>query len=243
MDVGWALNPQWGEAPYIYLYDYNGGASQQITLTSSGQLQSAESPGQYLYSDGGALALGPTGDTFAISSSGNGYTIQDKTAGGVYVNTASAIDPPNKLFLSSTPTVWMFSAVSTGGGSLATGKLYTFQDGYGNTMDLGWALNPQWGDAPYIYLYSYNDGPSQQITFTTTGQLQSGESPGQYLYSDGGVLALGAGGDTFSITSSGQGYTLYDSTVNLYVNTPGKTGPPNKLTLSSTPTIWTATLQ
>ena len=110
-------------------------------------------------------------------------------------------------------------------------------------MDLGWALNPQWGDGPYVYLYSYNNSPTQQITFTASGQLQSGESSGQYLYSDGGVLALGSGGDSFSINSSGKGYTIYDSTVNLYVNTPDKTGPPNKLSLSSTPTVWTATLQ
>jgi hypothetical protein len=245
MDLGWALNPQWGNnGPYVYLFSYNSGSSQQITYTSSGQLQSVASPGQYFYNDGGALAIGPAGDTFSITASGNGYTIQDKTAGGLYVNTASAIDPPNKLSLSSTPTVWMFPAVSTGGGSLATGKSYNFQDGFGNTMDLGWALHPEWGNnGPFVYLYSYNNNPSQQITYTTSGQLQSVANPGQYFYNDGGALALGPGGDTFLIVPSGKGYTIYDSTVNLYVNTPGKIAPPNQLKLSSTPTVWTAMLQ
>jgi hypothetical protein len=249
MDIGWALNPQWGDGPYVYLYNYNNGATQQITYTSAGKLQSATHTADYLYNDGGALAVGSSGDTFSITSSGTGYAVKDTTAGGLYVNNAGAIDPPNKLSLSSTPTVWMFPVVSGsgsgggGGGSLATGKPYTFQDGNGYTMDLGWAQNPQWGDGPYIYLYKYNAGSTQQITFTTAGKLQSASNSAQNLYDDGGVLAMGSTGDTFTITSSGSGYTIFDSTVGLYVNSPGKTSPPNKLALSSTPTVWTATLQ
>jgi Abnormal spindle-like microcephaly-assoc'd, ASPM-SPD-2-Hydin len=244
MDLGWALNPQWGVGPFVYLYTSNSGASQQITYTSSGQLQSVQSPGQYLYNDGGFLAIGPAGDTFAITTSGNGYTIQDKTAGGLYIQTAGAIGPPNKLALSSTAAVWTFSPLSTGSSnSLATGKSYNFEDGSSNTMDLGWALNPQWGDGPFVYLYSYNNGSSQQITYTASGQLQSVQSPGQYLYDDGGSLAIGPSGDRFSIVPSGNGYTIYDNTVNLYVNTSGKISPPNKLMLSTTPTVWTAMLQ
>ncbi|HEY1947882.1 MAG TPA: choice-of-anchor D domain-containing protein [Bryobacteraceae bacterium] len=243
MDLGWALNPQWGDGPFVYLYSYNNGASQQITYTSSGQLQSVQSPGQYLYNDGGFLAIGPVGDTFTINTSGNGYTIQDKTAGGLYVQTASAIGPFNKLSLSSTATVWMFSPLATGSSptSLATGKSYNFQDASSNTMDLGWALNPQWGDGTFVYLYSYNNGASQQITYTAAGQLESVQSPGQYLYNNGGALAIGLSGDRFLIVASGNGYTIYDSTVSLYVNTPGQILPPNKLTLSAAPTVWTAT--
>jgi hypothetical protein len=111
-------------------------------------------------------------------------------------------------------------------------------------MDLGWALHPEWGNnGLFVYLYSCNNNPSQQITYTTSGQLQSVANPGQYFYNDGGALALGPGGDTFLIVPSGKGYTIYDSTVNLYVNTPGKIAPPNQLKLSSTPTVWTAMLQ
>jgi hypothetical protein len=245
IDLGWALNPQWGDGPYAYLYNYNNSSDQQITYTSAGKLQAVADTADYLYNDGGSLALGSSGDTFSITSSGTGYTIQDTTAGALYVNNASAIDPPNKLSLSTTPTVWMFPAVSgsTGGTSLPTGKPYTFQDGNAYTMDLGWAQNPQWGYGLYVYLYKYNAGSSQQITFTAAGTLQSASDSAEYLYDDGGVLAVGSTGDTFTITSSGSGYTIYDSTVGLYVNSPGKTSPPNKLALSSTPTVWTATLQ
>jgi hypothetical protein len=136
--------------------------------------------------------------------------------------------------------------VSGGGGgstSLAKGNPYTFQDGSGNTMDLGWAQNPQWGDGNYVYLYNYNNGSSQQIIYTAAGKLQAVSNTAQNLYDSGGVLAVGSTGDTFTINSSGSGYTILDSTVGLYVNSPGKIDPPNKLVLSSTPTVWTAKLQ
>jgi hypothetical protein len=245
MDLGWALNPQWGNnGPYVYLYNYNNGSSQQITFTSSGQLQSVQNPGEFFYNNGNALAVRSSGDTFSITASGNGYTIQDKTAGGLYVNTASVIDPPNKLSLSSTPTIWMFSALSTGGGggggaSLPSGK-YNFQDGFGNTIDLGWGLHPEWGFGTYVYLYSYNNGTSQQIVFTSSGQLQSVANTSQFVTNSGGFLSLGTTGDVFTITASGNGYTILDKTVGLYVNTPGAIDPPNKLALSSTPTVWMA---
>jgi hypothetical protein len=245
MDLGWAMNPQWGDGPYVYLYTFNNGASQQITYTSGGKLQS-NNTADYLYDDGGALAVGSSGDIFSITSSGTGSTIQDTSASGLYVNNTSAIDPPNKLTLSATPTVWMFPIVSGGGGSptsLATGKPYNFQDGSGNTMDLGWAQNPQWGYGNFVYLYSYNNGSSQQIIYTAAGKLQSVSSTTENLYDSGGDLALGSTGDTFTINSSGSGYTIFDTTVGLYVNSPGKTDPPNKLVLSSTPTVWKATLQ
>jgi hypothetical protein len=246
MDTGWAMHPQWGDGPYIYLYKYNNGSSQQITYTSAGKLQSVANTADYLYNDGGFLGLGASGDTFSITSSGSGYTIKDTSAGGLFVNSASSIDPPNKLTLSSTPTVWMFPVVSGGGGggtSLATGNPYTFQDGSGNTMDLGWAQHPQWGDGNYVYLSSYNNGSSQQIIYTTAGQLQAVSSTAENLYASGGDLAVGPTGDIFTINSSGSGYTILDTTAGLYVNSPGKTDPPNKLVLSSTPTVWTAKLQ
>jgi hypothetical protein len=246
MDTGWAMNPQWGDGPYIYLYNYNNGSSQQMTYTSAGKLQSVANTADYLYDNGGFLALGTSGDTFSITSSGSGYTIKDTSASGLYVNNASSIDPPNKLTLSTTPTVWMFPVVSGGGGgptSLATGNPYTFQDGSGNTMDLGWAQNPQWGNGNFVYLFTYNNGSSQQIIYTAAGKLQSVSSTAENLYDSGGDLAVGATGDTFTINSSGSGYTILDTTVGLYVNSPGKTHPPNKLVLSSTPTVWTAKLQ
>jgi hypothetical protein len=246
MDLGWALHPEWGDGPYIYLYSYNNGISQQITYTSAGKLQSVANTADYLYDNGGFLGLGSSGDAFSITSSGNGYTIKDTSAGGLYVNNASSIDPPNKLTLSSTPTVWMFPVVSGGGGgstSLATGNPYNFQDGSGYTMDLGWAQHPEWGYGNFVYLYNYNNGSSQQIVYTAAGKLQAVSSTAQNLYDSGGVLALGSNGDTFTINSSGSGYTILDSTVGLYVNSPGKIDPPNKLVLSSTPTVWTAKLQ
>lgn len=239
MDLGWALNPQWGDGSYVYLYTSNTNTTQNITFTSSGLLQSAASPTMYLYNEGGFLGVGSSGDTFSILSSGSGYTIQDKSA-GLYVNSPGTISPPNKLALSSTPTVWSFSSTSGGGGGgLAKGKPYTFQDVNGFTMDLGWALNPQWGYPNDVYLYNYTDGATQQLTYTTSGQLQSVQDTTKFLGNQNGVLGVGASGDTFTITASGSGYTIHDDTSNLYVNSPGQIDPYNSLPLTTTPTVWT----
>ena len=245
MDLGWGLNPEWGSnGTYVYLFTYNNGLSQQLMYTASGQLQSLQSPGEYLYDYAGALALGSVGDVFSISVSGAGYAIKDTTDGGLYVNAPGVIAPPNKLVMSAIPTVWSFNPVSTDADGLTRGKAYNFQDSGGNVMDLGWALHPDWGNnGPYVYLYNYNNGPSQQITFTSLGQLQTVQNPALYLYSKAGVLAVGPVGDTFAISPRGDGFLIYDNTANLYVNSSGAILPPNLLTLSSTPTVWGAILQ
>jgi FG-GAP-like repeat len=136
------------------------------------------------------------------------------------------------------------SGGSSGGGSASGGKSlptgsYSFEDGHGYTMDAGWALNPQWGYGDDIFLYSHNNGTNQQFTFTSSGQLQSVPNSSQYLVDQAGALALGTRGDTFTITQSGSGYVIQDTSASgLYVNSPGAIGPPNQLTLSSTPTVW-----
>jgi hypothetical protein len=256
MDLGWALNPQWGDGTYAYLYISNSSPSQVINFTSSGQLQSQQNPSMYLYDEGGSLGLRSSGDTFSIVASGSGFTIQDQTAGGLYVNSASAIDPPNQLPLSSSPTVWNFSSTGSGSGGsgsggsgsggsgsgLGKGQTYSFMDGNGFAMDLGWALNPQWGYPSDVYLYNPTEGISQQLTYTASGQLQSVQNTSQFLNDRSGVLAVGASGDTFTINPSGTGYTIHDDTAGLYVNSPGTIEPPNTLNLSATPTVWTAKL-
>jgi LmbE family N-acetylglucosaminyl deacetylase len=210
-----------------------GGSSSTGTVTLTGAAPAGGAAVTLASSNGAAKA--PTSVTVQAGQTSANFTI-----------TTSVVSSSTSLSITASYAGSMASVnltVSPSGVSLTTGQPYTFQDSSGNTMDLGWALNPQWGYGIDVYLYSYNNGPSQQLTYTTSDRLQSVQSPGQYLYSNGGVLTVGPVGDTFSITSSGSGYTIYDNTVSLYVNTPGKIGPPNGLTLSSTPTVWTPTLQ
>jgi hypothetical protein len=117
MDAGWALNPQYGRGtPDIYLYSLNRGTNQQFDFVSAGSgkgtLQSVTNRSMCLRNNNGVLALGTGCDTFTITSNGNGFTIQDNSAGGSYVQDPGVALPPHGLSLSSKSTSWTFSPVS-----------------------------------------------------------------------------------------------------------------------------------
>jgi hypothetical protein len=109
MDLGWAVHREWGFETLVYLYESNTSPDQRITVTPSGQLEAAATPGMFLHNDNGRLGVGPAGDVFTFTPSGSGYTIQDQSAGGLYVNSTGSVGPVDALTLSSTPTVWNIS--------------------------------------------------------------------------------------------------------------------------------------
>jgi hypothetical protein len=117
MDAGWALNPQYGSGTAdIYLYSLNRGTNQQFNFVSAGSgqgtLQSVTNPSMCLRNNNGILALGAGCDTFTIAANGGGFTIQDNSAGGSYVQDPGVASPPHGLSLSSKSTSWTFSEVS-----------------------------------------------------------------------------------------------------------------------------------
>ena len=57
-----------------------------------------------------------------------------------------------------------------------------------------------------------------------------------YLYDDGGYLALGPNGDTFTIEQRFGAYTVKDG--DLYLQSPGTISPPNTLAFASNPEYW-----
>ncbi len=102
MDVGWALNPQYGTGGAdIYLYALNGGTNQQFNFVSAGSgqgtLQSVTNPSMCLGNTNGVLTLGAGCDTFTITANGGGFTIQDNSAGGSYVQDPGVASPPHRL--------------------------------------------------------------------------------------------------------------------------------------------------
>jgi hypothetical protein len=127
-------------------------------------------------------------------------------------------------------------ATPVDGTPLPANTTYKIQDATGNIIDLGWALNPDWGAGPYAYLYPFNSSVTQQVTYTADHKLQSVQDPTMYLYNDGGYLALGPNGDTFTIDQSLGAYTVKDG--DLYLQSPGTTSPPNALTFTSSPAYW-----
>jgi hypothetical protein len=127
-------------------------------------------------------------------------------------------------------------ATPVNGTPLPTNTSYKLQDTKGNIIDLGWALNPDWGAGPYAYLYPFNSSVTQQVTYTADQKLQSVQDPTMYLYNDGGYLALGPDGDTFTIEQRFGAYTIKDG--DLYLQSPGTISPPNTLTFASKPEYW-----
>jgi len=127
-------------------------------------------------------------------------------------------------------------ATPVNGTPLPTNTSYKLQDTKGNIIDLGWALNPDWGAGPYAYLYPFNSSVTQQITYTADQKLQSVQDPTMYLYNDGGYLALGPNGDTFTIEQRFGAYTIKDG--DLYLQSPGTISPPNTLAFASKPESW-----
>ncbi|MBV9768054.1 MAG: hypothetical protein JOZ32_00655 [Bryobacterales bacterium] len=217
--------------PHMYLYSYNDGPDQQFIWNGS-TLQESYTRA-YVLNSSSTLELGNSGGTFAIVSSGSGYTIQD-TASGLYVNSPGA-QYPSTMSLSSTPTVW---TATPAGAPLPSGT-YTFQDSSGHTWDGG--FNRSIPSDLHMYLYSYNDGPDQQ--FIWNGSTLQESYTLAYVLNSSSVLELGSSGGTFAIVSSGSGsgYFIQDVASGLYVTSPNAPYP-TAISLSSTPTVWTATL-
>jgi hypothetical protein len=216
-DAGWALNPSWGNPNYIGLFTLNSPASmtQEFNLTTTGKLQSTANPSLYLYSLNDYLALGPSGDLFAISTHSHGYVIKDKRT-GLYVLSSGSLGPGQQLPLASSGTVW--TTVSRGGGG-GTGTttindndpsiLYSFgnfESGIG-----GWVYSTGIGtdyDGDQ-HSTSYQtiggtafQGMSASVNFTGTGISwigQQGPNFGEFSWSiDGGPETIG---NSFSSTS------------------------------------------
>ncbi len=115
---------------------------------------------------------------------------------------------------------------------------YVFVDPNGNAMDLGWALNPSWGDGASVRTYPVTtSNADQQLTVTASGQLKSAANISNYLYNSSGILTLGGTAATFTITKSGSGYVIKENTSGLYLTTAPST---NSVTLSGTQTAWSA---
>jgi hypothetical protein len=117
---------------------------------------------------------------------------------------------------------------------LAAGT-YNIKDASGLTMDGGFE---HYSSDTSMYLYAYNDGIDQKITFTAAAKLLD-VGTGLYLFNSGGILKQGVAGDTFVVTKpvGDSGYLIEDGS--LYVASPGASGPPNTLHLSSTAYVWT----
>jgi hypothetical protein len=106
-------------------------------------------------------------------------------------------------------------------------------------MDWGWTQSLPWAGQPFVFEYSYNGNPYQQMIWN--GNTLQSVASGQYAYNAGNALGVGPAAAAFKITQSGgSAYTIQEIATGLYVSSPGKQAPPNFITFSPTATMWFA---
>ena len=122
------------------------------------------------------------------------------------------------------------AAVTAGGHPLPVGT-WNFVDGNGNLLDFGF---------DQVGVYSYNNGPHQQPTYSSTGTICNTVSGGTNLClsEQDGLLTQGVGADLFLIQSVSGGYVIQDLMTGTWLQGGGEPGA--RLPLSNIQYVWTA---
>jgi hypothetical protein len=108
-----------------------------------------------------------------------------------------------------------------------------------NSVDGGFGY---WNNVPFVQLYPTNSGTGQQFTWigkTLKNEMVAGGGSsganGPYMADNGdGTVTENATGDAWTITSSGNGYTVLNNRTGRYLSIVS-----NALGMSSTQTVWT----
>ena len=155
-----------------------------------------------------------------------------KLPDGPHTITISTNNDPNSRIYKQIDTLAAFSGggVTGGGGNTLAAGTYNFVDRNGNLLDFGF---------PQVGVDSYNNGPYQQPTYSSSGTICNTVTGGTNCLSDqGGLLTQGVGADTFSITSVSGGYVIQDQQTGAYLQGGEQAGA--RMPFSSTQYVWTA---
>jgi hypothetical protein len=155
-----------------------------------------------------------------------------KLSDGPHIITISTSNASGSRIFTQIDTLAAFggSGVTGGGGNTLAPGTYNFVDHNGNLLDFGF---------PQVGLYSYNNGPPQQPTYTSSGTICITVNGKTNCLSDqGGLLTQGVGADTFSITSVSGGYVIQDQQTGAYLQGGGLPGA--LMPFSNTRYVWTA---
>jgi hypothetical protein len=107
------------------------------------------------------------------------------------------------------------------------------KDGNGKVLDAGFY---HWSGDIAMHEYSENDGIDQLWTLSN-GHICA-QGTGLCLAQNGSTLIQSSGGNTFTVSPSGTGYTIRDQS-GVYINPASCTGTNCSVTLSSSAYIWT----
>src|SRR5882724_8472762 len=105
------------------------------------------------------------------------------------------------------------------------------KDASGNVLDAGFY---HWSGDTVMHEYSENDGSDQLWTFSN-GHICA-QGTGLCLAQSGSALIQTSGGDTFTVSPSGSGYTIRDQS-GAYIN-PASCISTCNVTLSSNASVW-----
>jgi hypothetical protein len=221
----------------MHEWTYNNNVYQQFVLSSAGTICNVGT--SLCLADGGGYLTQNGSDTWAVTQSGSGYTIQNLSTQR-YLNPASQISEAYNITLSASPSVW--SATLQSGGSQTTTSptqtalpagTYVLQDAASNTLDGGFY---HWGGGFTMYEWSYNGAKDQQFVFSSSRTLCDIGTT-LCLADSSGTLVQG-GSDTWTITPSGTGYTVQNDVSKRYINSPGGIGEGVPVQLSTSPAVW-----
>jgi hypothetical protein len=203
----------WSGDTVIHEYSDNNGSDQQWSLNNGHICDAGTS--LCLKQSGSALIQASGGDTFAVASSGSGYTIRDQS--GSYINPAVCTSTCG-LTLNSTAYIWSIPgatsiSIGSGGGTNATFANSVIKDSKGNVFDAGFYT---WTGDSMMHEYAENDGGDQLWTINN-GHICDVGGTGLCLKQSGSALIQAPGGDTFTVISSANGFTI-KNTSGAYIN-------------------------
>jgi hypothetical protein len=201
----------WGGTPGVELYPiYPGNPFQQWTYDNSGVLSNGGWARAMIDPGNGTVDEAPSGDSWTILSSGNGYTVQNNRT-QLYL-----IDKSGTLAMGAygPGATWNAQSVGGGGASLPAGT-YTLDGISGKTVDGGFGY---WGGTPGVQLYTiYPGNRFQQWTYDNSGVLTNGGWARAMIDPGNGTVDEAPSGDSWTILSSGNGYTVQNNRTQLYL--------------------------
>ncbi|HEV3029469.1 MAG TPA: hypothetical protein VG457_17955, partial [Planctomycetota bacterium] len=201
----------WGGTPGVEMYPSSpSNPFQQWTYDNSGLLSNGGWARAMIDPGNGTVDEAPSGDSWTILSSGNGYTVQNNRT-QLYL-----LDNSGTLSMGSygSAAIWTMQSVGGGGNSLPAGT-YNMIGVSGKAIDGGFGY---WGGTPGVEMYpSSPSNPFQQWTYDNSGLLSNGGWARAMIDPGNGTVDEAPSGDSWTILPSGNGYTVQNNRTQLYL--------------------------
>jgi hypothetical protein len=198
----------WGASPGVQLYPINRNPFQQWIYDSSGRLDNGGWAKAMIDPGNGTVEQSPSGDSWTILSSEGGYTVQNNRTQRYLIDNGGTLTMGGY----GPGAIWSMQGVG-GPGSLPVGT-YLMVGVSGQAVDGGFGY---WGASPGVQLYPINRNPFQQWTYDSSGRLDNGGWAKAMIDAGNGTVEQSPSGDSWTILSSGGGYTVQNNRTQRYL--------------------------